>query len=473
MEFTSNHFLAFAIVFYGVYFFLRAIHCKNQWLNHFISITSFLFYASWYPPVAIIIVYLTILTRIGGIYLYAIENRAKRTKPLALFLIAASLPLVFFKYYNFFFQQVFGLEAWGLDLILPVGISFYTFTVVGCLVDVKRGIVHPSKSISNINFLITFWPHLASGPILRAKNIFFYIRHKSRLSTDRLSLAAVLIMIGVGKKFLIADNIGSYIQWNMKQGIDGMSSMDAILVLVGFTGQIYADFCGYSDMAIGLALLMGIRLPANFNYPYKSTSLTEFWGRWHISLSKWIRDYLYYPLGGNRISALRSYINLMIVFLLSGFWHGASYSFILWGGLNGLGLVLEKIFKKWYFRIHSMIRWIITIFLIISFRAYFMTDFESGTRLLAKTIDWKNVPTETLSNLNLSAIGSTEPYLTYPILIFLGILVFEHVFPAYKVNRVGFPILNKSIPAYLVTASIFLLSLQLIGENLPFIYFQF
>lgn len=462
MEFTSNLFFLFALGFFLVYYFLQRLGLSNSVINHYISFSSFLFYAVWYPPAALIVIYLIILTRFGGLFLDSLQGRLKTL--FLIFLISVTLlPLLFFKYYNFITIDVLQIRDSLLKVILPVGISFYTFTVIGYYFDIYRNEVPASHSLSHTNLFITFWPHLASGPILRARNIFHNIEEKAKTDISSWYLITVMIMSGFVKKFLIADNIGSYVNWNLRFGVSDMAPLDAWLTLLGFAAQIYADFSGYSDMAIGFALIIGFQLPANFNYPYRSTSLTEFWRRWHISLSLWFRDYVYIPLGGSRVSALRSNINLIIVFFISGIWHGPAYHFIIWGLIHGFVLVLEKIGRKVYFRLHASLRWIITMFVVLISWSYFMMDTSKATALSFKLLDfpsygsWHNGP----------------PYNSLPILILLFFPVVDHAVQFYRVNDKGFPESNRKLYSLLILLFLFLLALLFKGKELPFIYFQF
>lgn len=463
MEFTTNIFLIFVILFFAIYYFLFIFRVGNGILNLYISVSSLAFYGTWYPPVIGIILYLIVLSRWGGVFLEKTSHPKVQKIGLGTLVGFSLIPLVFFKYYNFLVQEIFQFKSNEMDIILPVGISFYTFTVIGYLVDVYRRDISASRSISNVNFLITFWPHLAAGPILRAGNVFRYLNKRARLNSYNIGFGFLMLMMGLGKKFLIADVIGNYIQWNMNHGLESMPSMDVWILVVGFSCQIYADFSGYSDMAIAFALFMGIRLPANFNYPYRSQSLTEFWNRWHISLSTWFRDYVYFPLGGSKTSSMGNFFNIMVVFLISGIWHGASWNFVLWGSANGIVLVLEKLFKKFYFKLNGKIRWFFTTFLIINIWPLFMVDLEQAKRIYSKMYNldlWKNFSVQ-------------QPYYTLPILLFVSIMALEHFFQPYKVNRYGFPRFNKSRLAVIFAMAFFLVAVQLVGEDLPFIYFQF
>jgi D-alanyl-lipoteichoic acid acyltransferase DltB (MBOAT superfamily) len=232
-----------------------------------------------------------------------------------------------------------------MDIILPVGISFYTFQSISYIVDVYRRRVEPTDSWLEYIFFLSFFPALVAGPIVRADQFLPQIKANRTPSKEEVWWGFWLILLGVVKKSLLADYIAQYndIIFTTPETYTGFENLMAML---GYTMQIYCDFSGYSDMAIGIALIMGYSLPKNFNFPYKSQNVSEFWHRWHISLSSWLRDYLYIPLGGNRKGAGRTYVNLFLTMLLGGLWHGASWTFMLWGAYHGTLLALERMMGK-------------------------------------------------------------------------------------------------------------------------------
>lgn len=294
--------------------------------------------------------------------------------------------MLFFKYFDYFLE-ILGYKEQILHLILPLGISFYAFSVIGYMVDLYKESTKPFDNFLECLLFVAFWPHLASGPILRAKNIYDNILNKEKFTFYTFTLSVVLISSGIIKKLLIADNIGAYVNWNFSYGVTNINILEAWTSILGFAAQIYADFSGYSDMAIGFALLMGFKLPANFNYPYLACSVTEFWHRWHISLSTWFRDYVYFSLGGSKNGKIRTYFNIFIVFVLSGIWHGAGLGFLIWGALHGILLVIEKIFFKTYVKIFKPIRWVVTFIVVIVAWAYFRLNYLDANIVVAKCLD--------------------------------------------------------------------------------------
>lgn len=257
--------------------------------------------------------------------------------------------LVYFKYTNFFYEMLAPLWGGGfhaLDIFLPVGISFFTFQSLSYTLDVYRGDLKPLDSLLDYAFYISFFPQLVAGPIVRARDFIPQIRKPLFVSREMFGEGVFFIVSGLFKKAVISD----YISVNFVERIfdnPGLySGLENLFGVYGYALQIYCDFSGYSDMAIGIALLLGFRFPINFNSPYKSDSVTDFWHRWHISLSTWLRDYLYISLGGNRRGKIRTYINLILTMLLGGLWHGASWNFIVWGGLHGAALAVHKYLRS-------------------------------------------------------------------------------------------------------------------------------
>ncbi|MGL4908414.1 MAG: MBOAT family O-acyltransferase [Bacteroidales bacterium] len=245
-------------------------------------------------------------------------------------------------------NMIIGEEAFEIDsLILPVGISFYTFQVLSYTIDVYRKKLTPINNIADFAFYVSFFPQLVAGPIVRASEFIPQIYQKYQLTRQQMWSAVFLIMNGLVKKIVVSDYISLNFVDRVFDDPTLYSGFELLMGVYGYTIQIYCDFSGYTDIAIGVACLLGFHLPINFNSPYKALNIADFWRRWHISLSSWLRDYLYISLGGNRKGKIRTYINLMITMLLGGLWHGASYKFILWGGLHGGALALHRIWHEY------------------------------------------------------------------------------------------------------------------------------
>ncbi len=477
MQFTNNITIILIAFFFVTYFALFESPLKSflkltsTHKTVFISVSSVLFYAAWYPPAIGLLFYHTFLGWYGGKILERSKKKGARRKMAAhnsanlsrylLFavILLSLLPLLFFKYFDFF-ASFFNLHS---VLVLPLGISFYTFSMIGYYVDIYRGSVKPFLRFFDMLLFVSFWPHLATGPILRAGNILGSISHQVNLSSVTVATALLLIVTGAMKKLLIADNIGAYVNWNLSYNIAKMSFLEAWATMLGFSAQIYADFSGYSDMAIGFALLLGFKLPANFNYPYRATSLTDFWRRWHISLSTWFRDYLYFPLGGSRQRKIRMYAAIIFVFVISGIWHGVGLGFFLWGLVHGICIVIEKIFSSSYVKLHGAVRWGITMTVIVFSWTFFRLEVPDALSMI------KNL----LSVDEVVALEMTTPYFVAPLFLMLLFLLLDHLFQFYKVDQKGSVVANRSSYSLLVLALLVSFAFTFSGEALPFIYFEF
>jgi alginate O-acetyltransferase complex protein AlgI len=281
-----------------------------------------------------------------------------RKKLLLTFSVIINLGLLFyFKYTDFFINiinETTGGSIQPLHLLLPIGISFYTFENLSYTIDVYRGHFKPVKSFWDYCFFLSFFPKLVMGPIVRASDFIPQIRQEIRISREDIAKGLYLIIGGLFKKAVISDYIYvNYVEYIFNDPARH-SGIECLFGVYGYALVIYCDFSGYSDMAIGMAKWMGFQIPVNFDSPYQSTSITEFWRRWHISLSSWLRDYLYIPLGGNRKGKFRQYLNLFITMLLGGLWHGASWNFILWGGLHGSALALDKMRMEFFGKVKKV-----------------------------------------------------------------------------------------------------------------------
>lgn len=336
MLFNSLQFLLFFPLVCIGYFLLR----NNKWRTPFLLIASYYFYMNWNPVYAVLILTSTVLTYACGLLVEKHSNNNNRKKAfLVVSLIINFAILFFFKYYNFINESIFSvLELAGLrwpvpnlDVLLPVGISFYTFQAVGYSIDVYRGTIKAEKNFLTYALFVSFFPQLVAGPIERAQNLLPQFHEEHRFSYDNAVEGLKQMIWGFFMKLCVADVLAEYVNavYNNVQQHNGTSM---VIATIFFTFQIYCDFGGYSNIAIGAARVMGFRLMENFHRPYLSLNIKEFWKRWHISLSSWFMDYVYIPLGGNRVSYPRHLLNLAITFLVSGIWHGANWTFVLWGG---------------------------------------------------------------------------------------------------------------------------------------------
>ncbi len=289
--------------------------------------------------------------------------------------------LFIFKYLSFTLNNIsnfiatIGFDSWKyIDIALPVGISFYIFQSISYLVDVYRLDAPVQKNFKNLALYISMFPQLVAGPIVRYNSIASDIERERRISLDTFTLGLQIFLIGLAKKVLIANNMAIEADNIFTQQTEYISPLAAWLGAVCYALQIYFDFSGYSDMAIGLGIIFGFKFPLNFNYPYIALSITDFWRRWHISLSSWFRDYVYIPLGGNRVKVSRMYINLFIVFAVTGIWHGANWTFLVWGLFHGLFLVIEKVTGLHKIERFKIIRWAITMVIVLIGWVIFRSD---------------------------------------------------------------------------------------------------
>ena len=380
--------------------------------------------------------------------------------------------LGYFKYANFFLWNWNAMVEGNfqpLDIILPVGISFYTFQSISYIVDVYKGRVAPTQTWLEYLFFLSFFPALVAGPIVRADYFIPQIRENRSATTQETYIGLWLIITGVIKKAIIADYIAQYNDL-IFQTPTGYSGFESLMGVIGYTMQIYCDFSGYSDMAIGIAMIMGFTLMKNFDFPYKSKNLTEFWRRWHISLSTWLRDYVYIPLGGNRKGTFRTYLNNFLTMLIGGLWHGAAWKFVFWGAMHGAGLAVHKACRPWRDRLPDRywikaLAWTLTMIYVSLLWVFFRADSWTDSWLIIQNI---------FTNFSLDYI---VPFIKarYVWLVMMTFIIAVHAIP----QRWHDWMLNLFVKApWPVKLFGFIVVVQLViefmSENVaPFIYFQF
>lgn len=383
MVFSSITFLIYFLPFVILLYHFTGKRFKNA----FLLIASIIFYAWGAPRFIFVILGTTLLDFFLVSAMDKSENK-KRRKLIMVFSICMNLGLLFyFKYCNFFVDNINAVLSLAniepikiLDIILPIGISFYTFESLTYVIDVYRRVHKPLKNFWHYQLYIILFPKLIAGPIIRYHEIADQISDRSSEETvdNRLS-GFFRFVIGLSKKVFIANTMAVYADSTFNVPAENLSAATAWTGMLAYTFQIYFDFSGYSDMAIGLAKIFGFRFPENFDNPYTSQSVTEFWRRWHITLGSWMKNYLYIPLGGNKVSQGRMYFNLWLVFLASGFWHGASWTFIIWGAYHGTFLVLERLFLlNFYKKIGKLLSTLITFFIVAVGWIFFRADTAAG-----------------------------------------------------------------------------------------------
>jgi len=487
MRFHSVTFLIFFAVV-GVLFFI--LPQRFRWVVLLVS--SYLFYLSGKPESLLLLAVLTLINYYAAIQMGRKAAKKERGRLLLLSLFSNLGLLVAFKYFNFFGQTLkIVFEQGGVfpdipifHIFLPVGISFYTFKNLSYSIDVYRGHIEPERHLGVFAVYVAFFPQLLAGPIERARRLLPQFHKPTDLDDRRIIRGLRLILWGLFQKMVVADNLAAFVDpvYNDPAHYPGVILLAATLL---FAFQIYYDFSGYSDIAIGAARVLGYETMENFNQPYFSGSITEFWRRWHISLSTWFRDYLYIPLGGNRVSIPRTYLNLLIVFILCGFWHGANWTFLFWGGLHGFylvvsnaterarGRIVQEIGLTRTPRIHRFLKWGITFSLVcfawIFFRAnrlseaFFITTHlfagvENLFRMDLLRMLWASLPAGAEWIFGVVALGLAEASRF-----------------AVRRKRYGETLFN--VPAPLRWAAYYgmMIGILLFGqfESKPFIYFQF
>ena len=342
-----------------VYFFLGVMvlhHLPLSWRVRKINLlwASYLFYMAWSPPFVLLLMLSTVVDYWTGWWLDKLENQAKRRLLLIVSLVLNLGMLGYFKYGNFLLENFtammhqlgFEYQAPKMDIVLPIGISFYTFVTLTYTFDVYTRKMKAWDSFWDYCLYVTYFPHLVAGPIIRAHDFIHQMAEPKRASAQQMGWGLTLLVIGLFEKVVIADGLLAPIVEDVFNSQAGTRFLGAWLGSFAFAGQIFCDFAGYSTCAIGVSLCLGFAIMDNFHFPYAAVGFSDFWRRWHISLSTFLRDYLYIPLGGNRISHLRTNINLMATMLIGGLWHGASWTFVVWGGLHGSYLIGERFLKK-------------------------------------------------------------------------------------------------------------------------------
>lgn len=357
MLFTSPVFILFFVV---VLLFSRT---RLPWggRKFVLLVASYLFYAAWNPPFVLLLWLSTAVDFFLASRMPRTQSATKRKMLLVASLCVNLGVLGAFKYANFLadsFVAITGLAGWEVSspawsIVLPLGISFYTFQTLSYTIDVFRGKLQPTRNLLDFALYVTFFPQLVAGPIVRASEFLWQLDEPRRATPKQAYWGVLLFVLGLFKKAFLADSVFAPVATRVFDSAAIPTAIQAWTGMYAFAGQIYCDFSGYTDMAIGCALILGFRLPDNFRAPYAAVGFSDFWRRWHISLSSWLRDYLYIPLGGNRKGRIRTRVNLMITMLLGGLWHGAAWTFVAWGGLHGLYLGAERLARdrlnlKWF-----------------------------------------------------------------------------------------------------------------------------
>jgi len=359
-------------IFFAAYLLLHLL-VPLRWRLALVIAGSAFFYAYWNPWYAWIPFAYIAIAYGGALWMMRIEDAQARRLRVAAVIVLLLLPLAVVKYAGFVYNDVLGpilapAHRWNAPWALPLGISFVTFTLIAYVVDVHAGRYRLERSVTMLSGLVLFFPHLIAGPILRPAELLPQLHHPKAGLGPQAGLGLAIFTLGLVKKLVFADSMAEVVDRAFAPGASGLTAADYALGIYAFALQIYCDFSGYTDMAIGAALVLGVKLPSNFERPYTATSPIEFWKRWHITLSRWLRDYLYIPLGGNRRGFARQVVNLLVTMTLGGLWHGANWTFMLWGAAHGAGIAFVHTVRRvaalrWLAR---MPRWI-AVFLTFHF----------------------------------------------------------------------------------------------------------
>jgi D-alanyl-lipoteichoic acid acyltransferase DltB (MBOAT superfamily) len=474
MLFYTKKFVLFFVVSFLLHLFF---HRRAKVWPVLLLFASCYFYAQWDVKFLLLMTIVALSDFALGILIEEAKDPKKR-KNFLIFSVAINLSVLgFFKYFNFFINSTidllnsFGLKANvpTLEIVLPIGISFFTFESLSYVIEVYRGHMKASRNFIHYYLFIAFFPHLVAGPIIQPKLLIQQFERGPLISGALFSNGLWRFFLGVSKKLLIADQIAYFVADPFYNNSHMFTGIYSVLGILGYSFQIYFDFSGYSDMAIGLARMLGFDLPENFNFPYLAQNIRDFWKRWHISLSTWLRDYLYFSLGGGRVpTMLKKYRNIFLTMLIGGFWHGASYNFIIWGALHGFYITISHILND-YLKTDLI------------FRKSFLNPFKIVTTFLMVSLAWVFFRSESLgqsisileSLLLPGSLSATFHPFSY-FIFFCGICY--HVLAYFKF----FDLLNtlsstRFSAATLSLASFFILVLILIFDNhfSPFIYFQF
>jgi D-alanyl-lipoteichoic acid acyltransferase DltB (MBOAT superfamily) len=465
MLFNTPQFFAFLAILLTLFY-----SAPLSWRRPILLAASYFFYICWIPKFILLLLALTVIDYVAARWIAGASSPRSRRVALVISLCANLGLLGFFKYYNFFAASIAKLlhqpsEAFFIGIILPLGISFHTFQSMSYVIEVYRRRQEPITNPIDYALFISFFPQLVAGPIVRASEFFRDLYHWRRPSSGEVLRGLLLVIFGLVKKMVVADQLAQVANGYFKDISAHPGMLTAWSGAIAFGVQIYFDFSGYTDIAIGTALLFGFHFPVNFRRPYLASNITDFWRRWHISLSRWLRDYLYIPLGGNRHGLLMTYRNLMLTMLLGGLWHGASWNFVMWGGYHGMLLGLERLFgiKK----APGENRW--TVFYPLRALATFALV----------TVGWVFFRAATLADsfrvFGQMFAGSTGTVLIPPwkiSLVFITLLlaVLEERKEWFEGIALG--------PAwsYGAACALLLLGLELIGfteATVPFVYFQF
>ena len=490
MNFNSIEFL----IFYPIVLLLNYIvPLKYRWIA--LLAFSYYFYMSWNPSLIFLILFTTLVSWVCSLIIEKTDKQAVKKLCITVTLLICLGVLFFFKYYNFLANSfsalltLFGTPNtdFTLNLILPVGISFYTFQTLSYAIDVYRGDVKTERHFGYYALFVVFFPQLVAGPIERPDNLIPQLKAEHKWNNEDALAGFKRMVVGFFKKVVVADLLANYVNV-IYNDVENATGLGVVIASVMFAVQIYCDFSGYTDIAIGCARIMGYRLMQNFDRPYCAKSIKEFWNRWHLSLSTWFRDYLFFPLGGSRCSTLKRYRNVMIVFLVSGLWHGADWTYVIWGALHGVYQVLgyitinarKKMFEKfgwnwdskWHGMLQTAVTFVLADFAWIFFRAN--NTAELGVLLNRLFTSWSAPMSEVFDTMGLTLTGAVISVLSVAIMVILDRLVRHNEQPQPDGTLRSTLAISNGKSLIYVWAIIIAWMVLLAGDgSSSFIYFQF
>jgi D-alanyl-lipoteichoic acid acyltransferase DltB (MBOAT superfamily) len=473
MLFNSVDYLLFLILAVAGYW---ALVRHDQARLLFVFLVSCAFYMAWNPAYIVLMLGSTVLDYVAGKGIHEARTKQGRRAWLGVSLVGNLGLLGTFKYFNFFSQataDILGLAnvsfvAPYLDVLLPVGISFYTFQTMSYTLDIYRGRLEPVKSWLEFGVFVTYFPQLVAGPIVRASELLPQLARRPVLTSDNVSRGLFLITVGMAKKVVVADLLSVNLVDRVFDNPELYSATEVVIALYAFTMQIYCDFSGYTDVARGSAMLMGLRLPENFDRPYQAANPAEFWRRWHMTLSTWLRDYLYFPLGGSRVSPARAYWNLWLTIFLIGIWHGASWTFVLYGLIQATAMVLHRFVQRWSGRPRDAVDpWVTRVL-----KVFACLQFVVFSRILFRASSIENardVTERLVSGTTSVAQVSTTVWLVLVLSLAAHYLP-KWIFVRVEERFVALPAIAQGVVLATVGG---VLGLVATTETVPYIYFQF
>ena len=477
MLFNSIQYAVFLPAFFAAYWLM-----EDKYRNVFILVASYFFYMCWNVKYGLLILGVSLTAYIVGLMVEL--NRTKKKAILAVGIIIILSVLAYFKYFNFLLNNLYAVcDVFSVDIehkfysiVLPVGISFFSFQAMAYMIDCYRGEVTAERNIVDFLAFISFFPQLVTGPIERTKNLLPQIKRSKQFNYLQATSGMKIMVVGFFKKLVVADVLSVYVD-RVFGSITSYSGFALVIAAFFFTLQIYCDFSGYSDIAIGSARILGINLMDNFRNPYFATSIHDFWSRWHISLSTWFKDYVYIPLGGNRKGKIRKNLNTLITFVVSGLWHGADWSFVVWGGYHGLGQIIENCFapqaksEKKTAGLHMIKTLAVFIFCMVGWVFFRAKNISDSTYWFKNCLAGITNPI-TYVNSGISSVGLGG--LSMVSITFSLVILFSVELISYRWGLINWINARQKLTRYLLYATFLLVIIFFqASEPATFVYFQF